>query len=88
MFDVNKLRGQVDLYKIKEDKILVPTIESAFPYGLPEDNNGNIIYQEIYDFLVNDVKNPYLIRAKGDSMIPIIKERDELICETIGQDGL
>lgn len=69
-----------------EDLVQIPMIESAFPCGMPEMNNGNILKVSIKKDFVIGIKDPYMLNCKGTSMSPIIEEGDIAIVDTLNGD--
>lgn len=77
--------SQIEIITIT-DTVLVPTIESAFPCGVPEHNEGNIVKLAIKKEFIIGVKDPYMLNCKGTSMSPLIEEGDYIIVETLHGD--
>jgi SOS-response transcriptional repressor LexA len=63
----------------------VPIIESAFPCGKPETNEGKIVKVPFLKFIIGDVRNPYILKCEDDAMEPTLKRGDYIIIE--GIDG-
>lgn len=68
------------------DMVEIPSIDSAFPCGVPQTNEGLINKVAVRKSFVEGMRNPYHIRCTGDSMSPRIQDGDELLVDTIDGD--
>ena len=80
-----KFSGDVE-FIYESDLIEVPLIDSAFPCGVPEPNEGKIIKVLVPKRIVAEMKDPYLLKCKGDSMSPRIEDGDYIVVETFNGD--
>jgi len=77
---------ETELIKLSKKVVHIPMIETAFPCGLPEQNQGNVHLVPIEEEMIVGVKNPYYLLCKGNSMYPVIKDGDYVIVETLHGD--
>lgn len=68
------------------DMVEIPSIDSAFPCGVPQTNEGLINKVAVRKHFIEGMRNPYHIRCTGDSMSPRIQDGDELLVDTIDGD--
>lgn len=77
-------------YDVQSELIKVPFLTSAFLCGSGTPFSDGCEYLMLQSSLVSGIKDPYLIRATGDSMFPTINEGDTLLLDhstTVARDG-
>jgi SOS-response transcriptional repressor LexA len=68
-------------YDVQSELIKVPFLTSAFQCGFGTPFADGFEYLMLQSSFVSGIKDPYLIRATGDSMSPTITEGDILLLD-------
>ena len=77
-------------YGVQSELIKVPFLTSAFKCGFGTPFSDGCEYLMLQSSFVSGIKDPYIIRATGDSMYPTINEGDILVLDhgvTVARDG-
>ena len=79
-----EIEGNIQI--LRSQLVEVPLVESAFPCGEPEHNECLINKILLPKDVIANIKDPYALVCKGNSMYPKIADGDIVIVETLRGD--